>query len=73
VPRRRRERLLRPARPNVGMQALYRRRLTDLIAAMHQSVVARVRAVYAANTPEIAKDAWRSGSGRRSRSAATPS
>jgi uncharacterized protein with gpF-like domain len=57
VPRRRRERLLRPARPNVGMQALYRRRLTDLIAAMHQSVVARVRAVYAANTPEIAKDA----------------
>lgn len=51
------ERALAPVRANVGIRARFRGRLEGAIEAMHRSVVARVRAAYLENPPELAQDA----------------
>lgn len=47
--------ILRPIHPNAGLEAIYRRRLYDLIEEMAASVEYWVRAAYRANPPEIAE------------------
>lgn len=48
---------LRPARPNVGLQMAYKRRLDDLIRAMNDSVTYWIRAAFKADPPKMAADA----------------
>jgi uncharacterized protein with gpF-like domain len=48
-------RYLAPTRPNAGLEAEYRRKLTDLIAEMHRSLMYWIGAAYKQNKPEIAK------------------
>lgn len=48
---------LRPARPNVGLQMAYKRRLDDLVGAMNDSVVYWLRAAFKADPPKMAADA----------------
>jgi SPP1 gp7 family putative phage head morphogenesis protein len=55
--RKKKETLLRPARPNVGLQYAYRRRLDDLIRAMNDSVTYWLRAAFKADPPKMAADA----------------
>lgn len=51
-----REKVLRPVRPNAGLEALYRRRLTALIEDMHASIEHWLTAAYRKNEPLIAQD-----------------
>jgi SPP1 gp7 family putative phage head morphogenesis protein len=54
----RRLRVVLPAiRPNVGLQAAFRRELVKMLSEMQASVEYWVRAAYRANEPEIAMDA----------------
>lgn len=48
-------RYLAPTRPNAGLEAEYRRKLDDLIAEMHRSLIYWIGAAYKQNKPEIAK------------------
>lgn len=50
------EKLIRPIRPNAGIERGYQRRLDDLIKEMHKSVVYWLRASYRANPPAMAAD-----------------
>jgi uncharacterized protein with gpF-like domain len=50
------EKLLRPIRPNVGIEVAYRQRLHRLIEAMSNSVIYWLKASYRANEPRIAQD-----------------
>lgn len=57
-PRRKRRRAVLPAvRPNVGIEAAYRRKLEALVDEMATSVAHWVKTVYRANEPEMAMDA----------------
>lgn len=47
---------LRPVRPNVGIEAAYRRRLLEAVRAMHDDLLTELRAAYAENKPEMAQD-----------------
>ncbi len=47
--------VLRPVRPNLGVQAAYRRKIAELIDAMHASVSYWLEAAYRAHAPEMAK------------------
>jgi hypothetical protein len=49
--------VLRPVRPNAGLEACYRKRLRRLVEQMTRSVLYWVRAAYRANEPELAQDA----------------
>ena len=51
------DKVLKPARPNLGIEAAYRRKLYDLIEAMHKSVMYWVEAAYKAHLPAMAQDA----------------
>lgn len=51
---RRGEIVLKPVRPNLGLEAEYKRRLEALIAEMQASTVYFIKAAYRANTPRIA-------------------
>jgi SPP1 gp7 family putative phage head morphogenesis protein len=53
----RNERVLRPVRPNSGIEADYRRALQALIEEMHRSVTRWVIAAYRAHEPVMAQDA----------------
>jgi uncharacterized protein with gpF-like domain len=46
--------MLRPVLPNAGITAAYRRRLSDLIDEMAQSVAYWIEAAYKGNVPEVA-------------------
>lgn len=48
--------ILAPVRPNLGIQAAYRRRLTVLVEQMHKSLSYWLEAAYKANPPKIAQD-----------------
>jgi SPP1 gp7 family putative phage head morphogenesis protein len=48
---------LRSVQPNVGVEMEYRRRMIEMIEAMHKSVMYWVEARYRANEPHIAMDA----------------
>lgn len=52
----RKEKVLRPVHANVGIEALYRKRLISLVEAMHDSVLWFVRAAYRDNEGRIAQD-----------------
>lgn len=52
-----RPKVLRALRPNVGLQAAYRRRLDDLIRAMNDSVTYWLGAAFKAAPPKMAADA----------------
>jgi len=54
--------LLDAVRPNLGLQAAYRRKLDRLIEAMQRSLVYWLRATYRAKPPELAQDAPDGGS-----------
>lgn len=62
----RNEKVLRPVRPNVGIETAYRGRLTRLIDAMSDSVIYWLKASYRANTPRIAQDETPADALRRS-------
>lgn len=49
--------ILDPIRPNLGIQAAYRKKLYALIDEMHHSLVYWISAAYKANTPEMTSDA----------------
>lgn len=49
--------VLKPVRPNAGIQAEYRRQLDALIAAMQASLVFWLKAQWRTDTPELAQDA----------------
>lgn len=49
-------RSLNPVRPNAGTEALYRRKLDELVKAMQESVLFWLKAAYKANKPVIAQD-----------------
>ena len=51
------EKVLRPVRPNAGVEAAFRRRLLDEIEAMGQSVEYWLGAAYKAHPPRMALDA----------------
>ena len=53
----RREKLLRPVRPNVGIEVAYRKRLLALIDRMAASYAYWIKATYRANQPIMAQDA----------------
>lgn len=53
-------------RPNLGLQAAYRRKLDRLIEAMQRSLVYWLRATYRAKPPELAQDAPDGGAGGKS-------
>lgn len=59
TPRRHRggEMVLRPLRPNVGLQTAYRQRLDALIQAMNDSVLYWIRARFKSDPPRMAADA----------------
>ncbi len=46
-------RILRGVQANAGIEANYRRKLDNLIAEMHRSVVYQINATYRANEPEV--------------------
>lgn len=48
--------VLRPVHPNSGLEAVYRRKLIDLIQQMNRSISYWVKAAYRANTPHLAQD-----------------
>ena len=50
------DKVLEPIRPNIGLQATYRRRLTGLLEEMDNSLRYWLEAAYKANPPEIAMD-----------------
>lgn len=50
------DKTLPPVRPNVGIEAEYRRRLEALISEMNESLTYWLRAAYRANAPELAQD-----------------
>lgn len=54
--RRRDEVVLHAVRPNVGVEAMYRRRLRKLIDEMHASIAYWIEAAYKANEPAMAAD-----------------
>lgn len=54
LPRKRNETVLAPVRPNSGLEAWYRGKLTDLLDQLHKSVSYWVLAAYRANPPEVA-------------------
>ena len=47
--------ILRPVRPNLGLEAKYRRKLDRLVQQMHDSLVYWLKAAYRANEPEISQ------------------
>lgn len=49
--------VLKPTRPNAGVEAAYRKRLQTLVDDMHKSVLYWLRAAYRANPPTMAQDA----------------
>lgn len=49
--------ILKPVRPNLGIEARYRRDLTAMIKEMHDDVSAAILAEYEDNAPRIAQDA----------------
>ena len=49
--------ILRPVRPNVGIEVRYRRQLDDLIRQMHESTLYWIKSAYKNNEPRIAQDA----------------
>lgn len=51
-----RQRTLNPVRPNVGIEAEYRRRLEAIIEELHRSLQRWVLAAYRRETPEMAQD-----------------
>lgn len=51
------EKVLGPVRPNVGLEAVYRKKLLALIDRMHKSIEYWVTASFRANEPEMALDA----------------
>jgi SPP1 gp7 family putative phage head morphogenesis protein len=51
-----REKALRPLRPNVGFEVLYRKKLQKLVEEMHDSVTYWLTAKYRANQPLVAQD-----------------
>ena len=55
--RKKSEVVLRAARPNVGLQYAYRRRLDDLVRAMNDSVTYWLRAAFKSDPPKMAADA----------------
>lgn len=58
------DKVLEPVRPNVGLQAAYRRRLTAALTEMDNSLRYWLEAAYKANPPEIAQDSL-PGDGRK--------
>ena len=50
------ETVLRPVRPNAGIEACYRNRLVALIDEMNASILYWVRAAYRAHEPILARD-----------------
>jgi len=66
APRSKTERVLRPVRPNIGIEAAYRKRLDSLVEAMHRSVVFFIKASYRKNEPRIAQDETPADALRRS-------
>ena len=50
-----RDTVLRPVRPNLGIEAEFRRKLVAMVDEMQASVLWHVRAAYRANEPEIAQ------------------
>jgi SPP1 gp7 family putative phage head morphogenesis protein len=50
------EKVLRPLRPNLGLEVAYRNKIEACLEAMHDSVLYWVRAAYRANEPEMAMD-----------------
>jgi hypothetical protein len=50
------DKVLSPVRPNLGLQAAYRKRLTAMLAEMDNSLRYWLEAAYKANPPEIAQD-----------------
>jgi uncharacterized protein with gpF-like domain len=57
MPRPARPRILRPVRPNLGVQAAYRDRMDAMIKAMHESIVYHLLPAYRENKPAMAADA----------------
>lgn len=49
--------VLKPVRPNVGIEASYRKALNKLLRQMHDSVMYWLKASYKSNEPVIAQDA----------------
>jgi uncharacterized protein with gpF-like domain len=62
----RNEKLLRPVRPNSGLEAAYRRKLDGLIKEMSDSAEYWLTASYRANPPELAADGTPADALRRS-------
>ena len=60
------DKVLEPVRPNLGLQAAYRKRLTGMLEEMDNSLRYWLEAAYKANPPEIAQD----GTARRRNAAA---
>jgi len=56
-PLRKRQKLLKPVRPNIGLEAQYRKRLEGFVEKIHKSVMRFVVAGYRAHTPVLAQDA----------------
>lgn len=50
------EKLLRPVRPNAGIEAAYRKKLDTLVREMSDSVIYWLKASYRENPPEMAAD-----------------
>jgi SPP1 gp7 family putative phage head morphogenesis protein len=60
VPRKLRDydgKVLRPVRANVGVEAMYRKKLTEIIRQMHDSVTYWITSAYQAHRPRMAMDA----------------
>ena len=53
VTKRRNEKILRPIRPNAGLECEYRRRMQALIKEMHGSVIYWLSAAYRKKPPEV--------------------
>jgi hypothetical protein len=51
------EKVLPAVRPNLGIEAAYRRKLRDIVEEMHRSFDYWLKVAYRANTPVIAQDA----------------
>lgn len=62
----RNERVLRPVRPNLGIEIAYRNKLTSLVDQMSASVLYWLSASYRANTPRMAQDETPADALRRS-------
>lgn len=55
------DKVLKPVRPNLGIEAAFRRSLRKLIEQMHTAVMNAVLASYKANPPAVAQDAVTGG------------